>query len=419
MSTKHVLLHLDLAGNTQPLALGSAFPTPTGRGEVRIAVELPAAAAAKARKLVGTIDPDLPWLPGKHYAFSNVFGFLRDSSPDRWGRRLMDRRRAHERRLGTTTAPARLSEWDYLLGVDDRYRLGALRLGAADGQWLMPPGNQEAPPFVRLRRLQQAVQRVEADPDHIQVDEVDLLLHPGSSLGGARPKATVVDPSGQLWIAKFPSSADSHDVGLWEVLTNALARSCGIHTPEMTALRVAGRHHIALSQRFDRLADGGRIHMASAMTMTGNIDGAGAGTGVGYQDIAQALITYGAQPTPCLRQLWRRMVFNMLVANADDHLRNHAFILRPGQGWMLAPAYDMNPQPGATALSLNVSEAEPTIDLDLALSVAQTFRITLAEGKAAIIEMQSMVSKWRDLARHYRVSAAECDRMADAFALGH
>ncbi|TVR17183.1 MAG: type II toxin-antitoxin system HipA family toxin [Planctomycetota bacterium] len=423
MSREHVELVMDIGGHEGPIQLGTAFPTPTGRGSVRIAVELGAAAVASAAgatsaaKVLGTIDPDLRWHEGQHYAPAGVFGFLRDSSPDRWGRRLMDRRRARERRLGVTSAPARLNEWDYLLGVDDRYRLGALRLRRPDGQWCMPPGEREAPPFIHLRRLQQAAQRVEDDAGDDHPDEVDILLQPGSSLGGARPKATVVDPAGSLWIAKFPSTSDTHDVGMWEVLTNGLARSCGITAPEMRAVRVLEGHHIALIQRFDRRPDGSRIHVASAMTMTGNVDGAGAASGAGYLDIAEALITYGADPTACLQQLWRRIVFHMLVANADDHLRNHAFLLRPGKGWLLAPAYDINPLPGATALSLNVSEAENAIDLDLALSVAEAFRIPHAEARKIMSDMRASVAQWRKLARHYQLSSAECDRMADAFHL--
>ncbi len=236
-----------------------------------------------------------------------------------------------------------MHEADYLLGVHDAFRAGALRFRRDDtGDFLDNQDGLAAPPFVRLRELQAASLALERDEDNTAPagdDWLRLLIAPGGSLGGARPKTSVVDPDGRLWIAKFPSASDTHDVGAWELLVQTLASACGVHVPESLARRFAKPYHTFLVKRFDRTPQGRRLHFASAMTLTGRTDGDDASTGTSYLEIARVLTDHGAQTDGDLRQLWTRIAFNMLVSNSDDHLRNHGFIFVPGKGWRLSEAF--------------------------------------------------------------------------------
>ena len=238
----------------------------------------------------------------------------------------------------------------------------------------------------------------------------------GGSLGGARPKASVVDPDRHLWIAKFPSTRDEHDVGGWELVVQSLAKACGLRVPESLARRFASRYHTFLVKRFDRTARG-RLHFASAMTLTGRQDGDDASTGASYLEISRVLIEHGAQTDADLRELWSRIVFNMLVSNTDDHLRNHGFILAPGKGWRLCEAYDMNPVPDSQGLMLNVSEADNLMDLELARSVAPYFRVTKQEVEEVLERSRAVVRQWPKLATGLKIGAREQERMAEAFRL--
>jgi len=244
-----------------------------------------------------------------------------------------------------------------------------------------------------------------------------MLIAPGGSLGGARPKASVVDPAGHLWIAKFPSVRDETNIGAWELVVQTLARSCGLRVPEGLARRFANRHHTFLVKRFDRTNAGRRLHFASAMTLTGHMDGDDASTGASYLEIARVLIDHGAQTDADLRELWSRIVFNVLVCNTDDHLRNHGFILVPGKGWRLSEAYDVNPVPESQALKLNISEADNALDLDLARSVAPYFRVGLKAANGIIERSQLVVKQWRKIADQLGIPAREQERMASAFHL--
>lgn len=237
------------------------------------------------------------------------------------------------------------------------------------------------------------------------------------SLGGARPKASVVDDQGQLWIAKFPSIRDEHDVGAWEAVVNALARGCRLRVPESQTTRFKHHQHTFLVKRFDREADHQRIHFASAMTLTGRTDGDDASTGVSYLELARVLINEGAEPQADLRELWSRIVFNLLVSNADDHLRNHGFLRIPGKGWRLSDAYDMNPVPEAHGLKLNITETDNALDLDLARSIAPYFRLKSSMANEIIGQMKSVVRQWRKIADAIKIPAHERDRMASAFRL--
>jgi serine/threonine-protein kinase HipA len=314
-----------------------------------------------------------------------------------------------------------LREIDFLLGVHDAYRVGALRFRLNDiGPFLDDRTNQAAPPFVRLRALQTASLALERDTTNTAeaADEwLRMLIAPGGSLGGARPKASVIDKDGNLWIAKFPSAADDLDVGGWELIVQTLARAFGLRIPESQVRRFASPHHCFMVRRFDRTDDGQRIHFASAMTLTGHRDGDDASTGVSYLELAQVLVAQGAQPATDLRELWCRIVFNLLVSNTDDHLRNHGFLLDTARGWRLSPAYDMNPVPDSTGLKLNISLYDNALDLDLALSVAKVFRVPLPDAREQIEKGRRIVRQWRVLAEKIGIPRAEQAFMAPAFRL--
>jgi serine/threonine-protein kinase HipA len=274
--------------------------------------------------------------------------------------------------------------------------------------------------MVRLRELEAASLALEEDTDNT-ADGGDawlqLLIAPGGSLGGARPKASVVDEDGFLWIAKFPSPRDRVDVGGWELVLNTLARGAGLQLPESQARKFASANHTFMVRRFDRTASGRRQHMASAMTLTGHQDGDGASTGVSYLELADVLIQNGVQPEVDLQELWRRIVFNLLVSNTDDHLRNHAFLLESGLGWRLAPAYDLNPDPTGTGLHLNITASDNALDLELVMAVAANFRIAQKQARLDIERMQQVVRSWRRIAIAIGISSGEQERMADAFRL--
>ncbi|MGD9584076.1 MAG: type II toxin-antitoxin system HipA family toxin [Lysobacterales bacterium] len=369
------------------------------------------------------LDPRLGRFAGRQHPAQGhrTFGVFADASPDRWGRLLMQRRWEREQRAGRAPRQLRLYESDYLLGVHDAYRVGALRFRRDDaGEFLDDRHHAAAPPFVQLRELEAASLALERDEDNTAEagDEwLRLLIAPGGSLGGARPKASVVDPDGHLWIAKFPSVRDRHDVGAWELLVQTLARACGLRVPEGLARRFANPHHSFLVKRFDRTESGRRIHFASAMTLTGRKDGDDASVGASYLELARVLIDHGTETDADLRELWSRIVFNMLVSNSDDHLRNHGFLLTPGKGWRLSAAFDMNPDADAQGLRLNVSAADNAQDLDLALSVAPYFRIAAKDANGIVARSRKIVAQWPKIAGHLRIPAREQQRMAPAFRL--
>lgn len=369
------------------------------------------------------LDPKISLFEGPQYPVppQDRFGMFADSSPDRWGRLLMDRRLSREVRAGIRPAGTRMYETDYLLGVHDLYRVGALRYKLDDqGDFLDDSLDVAAPPFTEIRALEEASRALEEDADNVSqrgMDWLRMLIAPGGSLGGARPKASVADEHGHLYIAKFPSTRDEYDVGGWEMVTNALARGCGLNVASAQARRFASDYHCFMVRRFDRTDSGRRLHFASAMTMTGHVDGEDASTGVSYLEIAEVLIRHGSQTRADLRELWSRIVFNILVSNTDDHLRNHGFILVPGAGWRLSEAYDMNPVPIADGLKLNITEVDNALDLELAREVAAYFRLNLNEADDIIETFRGYVSQWRTLARGLRLPVREQDRMVEAFRL--
>lgn len=362
------------------------------------------------------LDPDLQLFRGMQYVDTAKpnFGLFTDSSPDRWGRVLLDRREAVEAR--EQQRPVRpLFETDYLLGVFDYSRMGALRYKLQeDGPFLDSYEQMSAPPFAAIRELEYASWQFEHDQDALDSRWLRTLLAPGTSLGGARPKATVQDADGHLWMAKFPSKNDREDVGAWEAVAITLAKQSGIKVPDIKIQKYNNQYHTFLSRRFDRDGSGGRIHFASAMTMLGYSDGANANSGVSYLQMADWIITHSCQVQEDLKELWRRIVFNIAISNSDDHLRNHGFLLDL-RGWSLAPAYDLNPDEHSNTLSLNITENDNTMDYALAIEVAPYFGIDAQDAKKIIADICRIVSNWQQVATQYHISREEQQRKASAF----
>ena len=272
-----------------------------------------------------------------------------------------------------------------------------------------------SPPWTSLRELEEASLKFEEDnihdPEYLKW--IDMLIAPGSSLGGARPKASVIDPQGSLWIAKFPSRMDDKDIGAWEMVVNELAQKAGLNISQGIVQRFNSRYHTYLTKRFDRTEKGDRIHFASAMTLLGYTDGERS-AGASYLELVEFIIRNGVEVDRDLEELWRRIVFSICVKNTDDHLRNHGFLLTDS-GWSLSPAYDVNPNEYGKGLHLNISDKDNSLDLDLALEVAEYFRLDNDKANKIIRQIKKAVASWKDLGVKYRITKAEQDRMAQAF----
>ena len=369
----------------------------------------------KKTSLKITLDPELMPYSGRQYPFGKtIFGLFSDSSPDRWGRVLMNKR---ERILAGKEGrkPAKLYDSDYLLGVYDETRLGGIRFKTeSNGAFLSDDKETAAPPWASLRTLEEASRNFENEDTALSEKWLNQLIRPGSSLGGARPKATVIDPKEQLWIAKFPSKNDENDSGAWEMVTHDLARICGLHVPEAKLEKFSKLGSTYLVKRFDRILNK-RVHFASAMTLLGKTDGASVAEGTSYLDIAAFIKSYGAQPKRDLIELWKRIVFNMAVSNTDDHLRNHAFIFTEN-GWRLSPLYDVNPVPYGDELSLNVDEADNSINIDLAIETAVRFGLSRTDATNDAKDILVIVREnWEKLATAYGLSRRLIEEMRPAF----
>ncbi|MDD4976913.1 MAG: HipA domain-containing protein, partial [Bacteriovorax sp.] len=308
---------------------------------------------------------------------------------------------------------------DYLLGVYDQNRMGAIRFKIGDGPFLDDNHKNSTPPWTSLRELEQASLFLEekgAEDDPRFSDWLKLLFVPGSSLGGARQKASVFDPDKNLWIAKFPSLGDIKDVGAWEIVVYELAKNCGINIASAKAEKFGNKHHTFLTKRFDRAANEKRIHFASAMTLLEHKDGDGADSGASYLELVNFIIGNGlpSNVNNDLEELWKRIVFSIAVSNSDDHLRNHGFLLSEG-GWVLSPAYDINPNENAHGLSLNISYDSNALDYSLAIEVSRDFRLSLERAAEIIKKVKLEVSKWRGIASKYGINRSEQDKMEGAF----
>lgn len=361
------------------------------------------------------LDPDLNLYGGRQYPIGKEkFGLFADSSPDRWGRVLMKRR---ERVLADREGrkPRNLTESDYLLGVYDETRMGGLRFALEKGgTFLSDDQTTPTPPWTSLRTLEEASREFEKDERGLTDKWLKQLLKPGSSLGGARPKASVLDTKGELWIAKFPSKHDEGNVGAWEKVAHDLARLCGLNVPESKLERFSENGSTFLVKRFDR--DGTRrIHFSSAMTMLGKTDGSGAKDGTGYLDMVSFIKSNGAAPTEDLSELWRRVVFNMAVSNTDDHLRNHGFLLT-AKGWRLSPLYDVNPVEMGDELALNVSDTDNRISIELAIETAYYYGIKENDARYMADEILATVrDNWERLAKQYGLNRTDIEDKRPAF----
>lgn len=369
---------------------------------------------------VQLLDPDLQLFSGKQYLNDldkHNFGMFLDSSPDRWGRILMRRREAAIARQEQRN-PTNLFETDYLLGVYDNHRMGGLRFKLdPQGPFLNDNKEMASPPWTSIRELEQISLRLEEDDvinDPEYMKWLNMLVAPGSSLGGARPKASVVDTNDNLWIAKFPSKNDQSDIGGWEIVTYELALAAGINMAQAQAKKFTTNNHTFLTKRFDRTESGERIHFASAMTLLGYMDGEDHGDGASYLELVEFIITNGANVKEDLEQLWRRIVFSICVSNTDDHLRNHGFILTP-RGWILSPAFDINPVETGTGLKLNISDSDNALDLNLALEVSTYFRLSQERAFQIIQEVKNALRNWRTIARKYGLSHLDCELKSTAF----
>lgn len=359
-----------------------------------------------------SLEPALKLGPGPFHTAAEkpLFGAIGDSAPDRWGRVLM--RRAERRRAereGQT--PRTVREIDYLLLVDDEARQGALRFAREEGgPFLADQKPTKIPPLIELPRLLSAAEHVIDDTD--SDEDLRLLLAPGSSLGGARPKASVRDRDGQLAIAKFPNKGDEVNTVGWEALALTLAQKAGIAVPEWRLESVGGRP-VLLLRRFDR--DGSaRVPFLSALSMLGATDNEARS----YMEFVDVLRQHGSAPKQDMRALWRRIVFSILISNTDDHLRNHGFLWAGPAGWRLSPAYDLNPVPTDVkprVLTTAIDLEDGTASLKLAYSVADYFELTAKDARSIAREVGKAVSSWRKEAASLGLGKAEIDRMASAF----
>ena len=341
------------------------------------------------------LDHDLYFGAGQHYArvgASELPGAFQDASPDRWGKRLMDRREAIEAREEGRKV-RNLRAWDYLVGVNDESRMGALRLvDRASGRYVDDRA-LGAPPIAELRQLESIaahVERGDADLSDEMVRWIKQIVAPGASLGGARPKASFRDPSGRLWLAKFPSIDDRVNVGLWEFLTYQLSLDAGIHMPEARLLQFSNRGHTYAVQRFDRTPTSRRMY-SSAMTRLDVTES----EGCSYLDLVQIIETSGTstQIARQLEQLFRRVLFNILIGNRDDHLRNHGF-LRAGDGWQLTPAFDVNPNPNKDHHVLAINDCDPSPHSSLLLATADYYRLPKQTVSTVAEHVRAAVRGW-------------------------
>ena len=401
-----VLVHVDLEG----------VPTLVGRLWIRVRGGRESATfeyepAWTDHPLRFAIEPALTVGPGPYHTRGRLFGSIGDSAPDRWGRVLLRRAEVRRARL-EGRAPRTLFESDFLLRVDDEARIGALRFSTAgDGPFLAEAGEVRVPRLVDLRRLMSASRRVLRRRE--KDDDLRLLVGPGSSLGGTRPKAAVRDVGGALALAKFPSTEDDRDIVLWEGVALALAERAGIQVPAWRLETVAGRRVLIL-RRFDR-EGGRRVPFLSAMSMLEARDNERRS----YLELAEALRSHGAAARLDLAELWRRIAFSVLISNTDDHLRNHGFLYETGRGWRLSPAYDLNPVPtdvGPRVLSTYIDEHDGTASLASALDTAEYYGLSPREARRIAGRVGKAVSEWREVASGLGGSRREIDRMESAFA---
>ena len=353
--------------------------------------------------------------PGK-----DIFGCFSDALPDRWGRTLLNRREqilANEEKRPVR----RLSSFDYLIGIDDFSRMGGFRFKEnPDGEFINCEGSLRIPPLSDLRTLVVASMEFERSEGKNLMPEkkwIQQLVHPGTSLGGARPKAGVIDEDGRLCVAKFPSRKDDYDVALWEHHSHLLAKEAGVNAAVTRVINSGEKYHALLSKRFDRTEEGRRIHFASAMTLLGLTDGCDAQSGNGYLDIVDFILQSCCDVNDNLCQLYRRVAFNIAIGNSDDHFRNHGFLLTPS-GWTLSPAYDMNPTL-CEYQSLLINSSTNESNLQILYDSCEEYMISKAEARTIIDEVVKGVNKWQSIAVGLGISKREIDMFRHVYERNH
>ena len=363
------------------------------------------------------LSEDLQNYPGIQYTRpeKDIFACFSDALPDRWGRTLLNRREqiaaSEEKR-----PVRRLASLDYLMGIDDESRMGGFRFAETPGgKFINCEASLRVPPLASVREIMHAAHEIETSEEkHLLPSKKWLaqLLHPGTSLGSARPKASVIDEDGRLTVAKFPSRKDAYDVGLWEHFCHVMGRKAGINVAETNT--ISGEdYHILLSKRFDRNVTGKRIHFASALTLLGLNDGDNASTGYGYTDIVDFIIQHGSNVEQNLEELYRRVAFYIIIGNSDDHFRNHGFLLTR-KGWELSPAYDINPTLSDNqSLLINSSTSES--NLDVLLESAGEYMLSIEKAKDIIAEVKSAMKLWRSEARKLGLPQRDIDMFAPRF----
>ena len=361
------------------------------------------------------LSDDLNNYPGQQYTVpgKDIFGCFSDALPDRWGRTLINRREqilAKEEKRPVR----RLSSFDYLVGIEDYSRMGGLRFkDSLDGEYINASEVLRIPPITDIRELIAASSEIEKSEEENHLPErrwIEQLVQPGSSLGGARPKASVIDENKILHIAKFPSRKDDYDTGLWEHFSHLLAKKAGIHAAETRVIFTNDKYHTLLSRRFDRKEDGKRIHFASAMTLLGLNDGDNANTGHGYLDIVDFILQNCTNVEDNLQELYRRVAFNICIGNSDDHFRNHGFLLT-AKGWTLSPAYDMNPTLNEYQ-SLLVSSTSNKAELGILLDACEDYMLNRTTAEKIVVEVTEAIKGWRELATRLGISKREMDMFA-------
>ena len=364
------------------------------------------------------LSADINNYPGQQYTQPDrdIFGCFNDALPDRWGRLLLNRR---EQILATEEKrPVRkLSSFDYLIGIDDYSRMGGFRFKEKqDGEYINCEKSLRIPPLTDIRALVAASMEIEKSEELNQLPEKKWLLqlvYPGTSLGGARPKAGVMNDEGRICVAKFPSRNDDYDVGLWEHLSHLLAKEAGVEAAETSVIETGKKYHALLSKRFDRTVEGRRKHFASAMTLLGLTDGCDAKSGNGYLDIVDFILQNCCDVEQNLRQLYRRVAFNIAIGNSDDHFRNHGFLLTP-RGWTLSPAYDMNPTLNEYQ-ALLINSTTNYADLQVLLDSSEEYMIGKDEAVYIIEEVKAGVKHWKSIATRLSIAKREIDVFEQVF----
>lgn len=361
------------------------------------------------------IDNDLFLYHERQYLSPDkkFYSFISDSTPDRWGRKLLLREESRKAKVDNRK-PNKLDEIDFLLGVSDFSRMGCLRYKVEEDGLFLGSNENGIPPLEKIRDIEYASLHYEDDELGSNEEYLRMLLSPGSSLGGARPKATFIDNNNDLWMAKFPSKHDEYDIGKWEMVAFDLAKMCKIDVPEHKIVSYSKYGSTILTKRFDRIKEK-RVAFMSAMTALGKDDGDDASSGVSYLDIASFIKANGINVAEQLEELYRRIAFNIAISNTDDHLRNHGFVV-DGTHWKLSPAYDLNPTPYGNYLSLLIDQNTNDMNYDALLSTHDQYFLSTDKAKEIIDEINNTVaSSWEPLAKKYNIASQSISYMKNAF----